>query len=467
MWRLAFAIVGTIWIALAMVYGPPGYVGGLLVASVLTFARIIWIEIPRSPRLTDDLVQKTLDRLYPERVPPPDPMQDATQRESRAATHLRPNDPDLWRRKRRCEDGEHLASFVLRDGEVKTVPGADFPATTTREPDAPKVGDLCPCGHSLAGECQECGDNHAEECRRAEAETNQFLEPKEDAGEDLAPDDGILRDVIAGVRKSTGQDAGEVEKPTQCKKCLGWFVQIPGMENVSCCVAHSHGDCCHYSEKKVPAPTDGGGEKTFDPDACKGLDFKNGLEAIRKGIERGLYRFVTHIDPYDDEKWLVDAAMNGVEKALAPPTDTVDEGRVLCGEHGECGMNGQNCWPERPSHTPEQENTLSIENPTSVSPEGPLEEWMVGWLSDKKVTSGVEEIVGRSADPTLIWDVAFARTADKIIATAISKAMEERETDRKKFFDADCTLHTVLGLLEKDGHLTPEIQKEVEEYVKR
>lgn len=38
---------------------------------------------------------------------------------------------------------------------------------------------------------------------------------------------------------------------------------------------------------------------------------------------------------------------------------------------------------------------------------------------------------------------------------------------KEKFFDADCTLHTILGLIERAGNMSPEIQKEIDAYAKR
>lgn len=43
-------------------------------------------------------------------------------------------------------------------------------------------------------------------------------------------------------------------KPEKCPGCGKWYVPTPGMENVSCCVAHGPGSCCHYSETEVPEP---------------------------------------------------------------------------------------------------------------------------------------------------------------------------------------------------------------------
>lgn len=41
--------------------------------------------------------------------------------------------------------------------------------------------------------------------------------------------------------------------PEKCPGCHKWYVPTPGMENVSCCVAHGPGTCCHYSETEIPA----------------------------------------------------------------------------------------------------------------------------------------------------------------------------------------------------------------------
>ena len=43
--------------------------------------------------------------------------------------------------------------------------------------------------------------------------------------------------------------------PEKCPGCGDWYVPTPGMENVSCCVAHGPGSCCHFSETKVEAPS--------------------------------------------------------------------------------------------------------------------------------------------------------------------------------------------------------------------
>jgi len=39
--------------------------------------------------------------------------------------------------------------------------------------------------------------------------------------------------------------------PYWCRNCGAWFRIRRGMENVSCCVAHGEGDCCHFNEEKV------------------------------------------------------------------------------------------------------------------------------------------------------------------------------------------------------------------------
>lgn len=41
-------------------------------------------------------------------------------------------------------------------------------------------------------------------------------------------------------------------EPEKCPGCDKWFVPTPGMEGVSCCVAHGPGTCCHFSETEVP-----------------------------------------------------------------------------------------------------------------------------------------------------------------------------------------------------------------------
>jgi len=43
-------------------------------------------------------------------------------------------------------------------------------------------------------------------------------------------------------------------EPFLCQGCGKWFVPTPGMENVSCCVMHGPGSCCHYSETEIPEP---------------------------------------------------------------------------------------------------------------------------------------------------------------------------------------------------------------------
>lgn len=43
-------------------------------------------------------------------------------------------------------------------------------------------------------------------------------------------------------------------KPFQCPGCKDWYVPNPAMRNVSCCVYHGPGTCCHYSETRVPTP---------------------------------------------------------------------------------------------------------------------------------------------------------------------------------------------------------------------
>ena len=42
--------------------------------------------------------------------------------------------------------------------------------------------------------------------------------------------------------------------PTKCPGCAKWYVPNPARANVSCCVMHYPGSCCHYSETEVPAP---------------------------------------------------------------------------------------------------------------------------------------------------------------------------------------------------------------------
>ena len=43
-------------------------------------------------------------------------------------------------------------------------------------------------------------------------------------------------------------------EPMKCPGCEKWFVLNPAMANVSCCVLHGPGSCCHFSETEVPAP---------------------------------------------------------------------------------------------------------------------------------------------------------------------------------------------------------------------
>lgn len=43
-------------------------------------------------------------------------------------------------------------------------------------------------------------------------------------------------------------------QPSRCPGCGDWYVPTPGMENVSCCVMHPPGSCCHYSETRVEPP---------------------------------------------------------------------------------------------------------------------------------------------------------------------------------------------------------------------
>ncbi len=42
-------------------------------------------------------------------------------------------------------------------------------------------------------------------------------------------------------------------KPYFCPGCEEWYIVVN--PNVSCCVLHSLGTCCHYSEEKVDPPT--------------------------------------------------------------------------------------------------------------------------------------------------------------------------------------------------------------------
>jgi hypothetical protein len=39
---------------------------------------------------------------------------------------------------------------------------------------------------------------------------------------------------------------------TFCRKCDKWYRVRKGMENMSCCVMHAPGSCCHYNEEVVP-----------------------------------------------------------------------------------------------------------------------------------------------------------------------------------------------------------------------
>ena len=53
-------------------------------------------------------------------------------------------------------------------------------------------------------------------------------------------------------QKRTRKIVGKVNLPgTLCPQCGKRFVPTPGMQNVSCCVAHPPGSCCHYSETEV------------------------------------------------------------------------------------------------------------------------------------------------------------------------------------------------------------------------
>lgn len=47
------------------------------------------------------------------------------------------------------------------------------------------------------------------------------------------------------------------ESAYYCPRCKAWFLR----GNVSCCVAHAPGTCCHYGETQVAAPTKVGGEE--------------------------------------------------------------------------------------------------------------------------------------------------------------------------------------------------------------
>lgn len=47
----------------------------------------------------------------------------------------------------------------------------------------------------------------------------------------------------------------EVENvPKKCPGCGKWYVRNPAMEGVSCCLYHSPGSCCHFSETEVQNP---------------------------------------------------------------------------------------------------------------------------------------------------------------------------------------------------------------------
>lgn len=37
-----------------------------------------------------------------------------------------------------------------------------------------------------------------------------------------------------------------IDTPYQCSICQQWYVRV---ENVSCCVSHGPGQCCHYGER--------------------------------------------------------------------------------------------------------------------------------------------------------------------------------------------------------------------------
>ena len=49
-------------------------------------------------------------------------------------------------------------------------------------------------------------------------------------------------------------EASPVTSPKRCAGCGKWFEPIPEMQNVSCCVMHPPGTCCHYTEREVDAP---------------------------------------------------------------------------------------------------------------------------------------------------------------------------------------------------------------------
>jgi len=40
------------------------------------------------------------------------------------------------------------------------------------------------------------------------------------------------------------------ERAYKCQGCGGWFYEA----TVNCCVAHTPGTCCHFSEVPAPAP---------------------------------------------------------------------------------------------------------------------------------------------------------------------------------------------------------------------
>lgn len=45
--------------------------------------------------------------------------------------------------------------------------------------------------------------------------------------------------------------APNVLEITHCNTCNKMYTPVKGMENVSCCVMHGEGSCCHYSEREV------------------------------------------------------------------------------------------------------------------------------------------------------------------------------------------------------------------------
>ncbi len=73
-----------------------------------------------------------------------------------------------------------------------------------------------------------------------------------------------------------------------------------------CTRCHST-DGSHYPGCGEPAPPSA---ESVEPEALENLP------GLRSAIAKGIFKFTAGLDPYDDEAWLVDAAMKGIRQAI-------------------------------------------------------------------------------------------------------------------------------------------------------